>query len=166
LGLSGHRSNALIPGVSVSRCVDTQWNLTLEEQKNCRRTLSSIDTLQLLDENTRITVQVIEMTWPIWDRQVVLFEKKETSQNEGWIISFSTTHVKAPLNEKKYVRAHVHVSAWGFIKESENVRVWRILHMNPNGDGNAGIIPEALIHVTSGSSVADSCNWFRSYVTS
>jgi len=121
--------------------------------------------METINENTRISVQVIEMTWPLWNREVVLYEKKELFQNEGWVVSVSTNHAKAPRKENKYVRAHIYASGWGFIKEQEGVRVWRILHMNPNGDGNFGIIPESMINTTSGNSVAFSCNWFKTLIT-
>jgi len=54
------------------------------------------------------------------------------------------------------------VSAWGFFQEKNNVRLWRILHMNPNGD--FGILPDGLVNITSGNSVCESCQWFKSFI--
>jgi len=98
------RASTEILNTKVAYCVGKQWELTLEEQKQTRKSLTSIETLEVIDDSTKVTVQIIEMPFPLWNREVVLYEKKEVSSNEGWIISVSTEHEKAPMNGKKYVR--------------------------------------------------------------
>ena len=123
--------------------INREWRMTEEEVKKHDSTIvSSIDIEFGLD--WRIVHQVNSICWPVWPRDLVFTQFKIIDGNTTWIVGNSIEHVHAPHNPLEYIRATIHMTAWGFTPINQNkTMVTRVLFVDPHGN-----IPEYFINAT------------------
>ena len=97
--------------------------------------------LDTVNDHTRICHQVNNLSWPLWQRDMVYCQSKIIHENSCWLIMFSMQSEKAPRSDDKYVRALVHISAYGFVPDDDHCTVYRFAHVDP-----AGYIPTSLLN--------------------
>ena len=98
-----------------------------------------------VEQNYKVFTQLNKMKWPLWSREIVCAKFKIKDKNEYYIINFSIEHPEIQRKDselKKYVRANVHISFYGFWKENDKTRVWQISHIDPEG-----MIPNSVVNM-------------------
>jgi len=92
----------------------------------------------------RIVYQRTALPWPLWHRDVCLFNWRCEEDGAYYVLYKSVTHEKVPEKPSDYVRATVLIGGYVFtsVEGSDNAKVVRIIHLEPNGS-----IPSAVVNM-------------------
>ena len=123
---------------TIDELIECPWNVT---EKVLKEDDPSVAKWEILDKNNenncRIVTMVNDMPWPVWSREVVIAQMVTRETNANWMVSWSVSHDKAPLQPNKYVRAQVHVSVYEFVKDTTNgfnsSKMYRLSMIDPGG---------------------------------
>lgn len=94
------------------------------------------------DADQRILYQRTALPWPLWHRDVCMFNwKVQDEEGVQYVLFKSVEHEKVPEKPKEYVRATVLIGGYAFMPDGESsCKVVRIVHLEPNGSIPAAIV--------------------------
>ena len=94
-----------------------------------------------MDDRTRLCCQINTLPWPLWQRESVYLQRLDHEQTTSYIIMYSVESNAAPIQEDKYVRTNINISAYAFESQGLSTMVYRIAHIDPSGK-----IPVSLVN--------------------
>lgn len=117
------------------RCGQLFNKIWFNNLKEARKFDSDISEFAILESgnNWRVCRQVNQSAWPVWARETVYAQVVINEGKQTWIIGFSVSHSKAPLQENKYVRAKINMAIYGLIDMGDKTFVWELSYINPAG---------------------------------
>eukprot|EP01126_Amoeba_proteus_P040335 TRINITY_DN4298_c0_g1_i1.p1 TRINITY_DN4298_c0_g1~~TRINITY_DN4298_c0_g1_i1.p1 ORF type:complete len:206 (-),score=21.20 TRINITY_DN4298_c0_g1_i1:176-793(-) len=147
------RATCLLDKFSAQEYAKCIWEITLADLQVIDSSITDVQTSAEIDEHTRIRYQNNKLPWPIWPRQTLFVDHYESDVDGIFILGGSVSHPSKPEDPSNFVRTTLHLSAYAFLPEGNAVRLWRIVHVDPNGD-----IPAFVVNANA-DSVAAACRY-------
>lgn len=155
--------------ISPEEAISKVWAMTLPEFQvidpnitdvsiYCRYVIYvlKVSTLETYEDGKyRCRCQENKLPWPVWPRRTVFAEKRFQVEDGEWDVAVSVENSNKPLAPNDFVRTTLHVGAYGFIKEGDKTRMWRVIHVDPNGS-----IPAMVVNAGA-DSVAAACRFLK-----
>lgn len=122
-----------------SALFEAVFNQSAEDKKKVMSFLLEDDVVESLGEYYQIKRQVYSMPWPLYPRETVTVRKGKKCEEDQSVFFLqwetSTDHQKHPVDEKKYVRAHVDIACFVYLPHDDGKKslVSYIGRVNPNG---------------------------------
>lgn len=95
--------------------------------------------------------------WVFWPREIVFLQAKFENKDENTVnlVACSVEHPSVPLNDKKYVRARLHMSVYTFKADGPNAtKIQRVTQLDP-----CGSIPVSIVNWFATGQVRMFNNW-------
>lgn len=84
-------------------------------------------------DKTRICYHINQLQWPLWPRDLVYLQTVKKEENYCGLYMFSIDSENHPIDNKKYVRTILTLSAYIIKPQNEGSMLHRIIHLDPCG---------------------------------
>lgn len=110
------------------------WNLRVEDWQKIDPMITGLEDFDE-SENYRIRSEIIELPWPLWPRETAYgMQRIKEEGGKHWIIQRNIESHHVPLQQDKYVRAHLGIGAF-LLEDLGNSQslLTRVLQCDVNG---------------------------------
>jgi hypothetical protein len=121
---------------TIDELIECPWNVTEKVLKEDDPSVAKWEIIEKNNENNcRVITMINNMPWPLYPREIVIGQMVVKEPDANWMVSWSVQHEKVPLQPNTYVRAQVHVSVYGFVKDTttECSKMYRLSMIDPCG---------------------------------